>query len=50
MQLSNNLIMTLTERRYLLMDEHVKELGTYTAEIVLHKEVKVNINFEVFAE
>lgn len=30
--------------------ENIKELGTYTAEIVLHREVKANINFEVFAE
>ncbi|MEZ5195440.1 MAG: 50S ribosomal protein L9 [Bacteroidales bacterium] len=30
--------------------ENIKELGTYTAEIVLHKEVRANINFEVFAE
>lgn len=30
--------------------EHIKELGTYKARINLHKEVQVEINFEVFAE
>jgi large subunit ribosomal protein L9 len=30
--------------------EHIKEVGTYTASIHLHKELHVNINFEVVAE
>jgi large subunit ribosomal protein L9 len=30
--------------------EHIKELGTYKARIILHKEVQIDINFEVFAE
>jgi large subunit ribosomal protein L9 len=30
--------------------EHIKELGTYKAKINLHKEVQVEIGFEVFAE
>jgi large subunit ribosomal protein L9 len=30
--------------------EHVKELGTYKAKVHLHKEVQVEITFEVFAE
>ncbi len=39
------------DRKKIIVDgEHIKELGTYTAEVILHKEVKVNINFEVFAE
>jgi large subunit ribosomal protein L9 len=39
------------ERKRIIVDgEHIKELGTYTAEIHLHKEIKVVINFEVFAE
>ncbi len=39
------------ERKRIIVDgEHIKELGTYTAEIHLHKEIKVIINFEVFAE
>ncbi len=39
------------DRKKIIVDgEHIKELGTYSAEVSLHKEVKVNINFEVFAE
>lgn len=30
-----------------MKEEHVKQLGSYTAELVLHREVKVNVNFEV---
>jgi large subunit ribosomal protein L9 len=30
--------------------EHIKELGTYKAKINLHKDVSVEITFEVFAE
>ncbi|MCB0804871.1 MAG: 50S ribosomal protein L9 [Bacteroidales bacterium] len=39
------------DRKKIVVDgEHIKELGTYSAEIRLHKEVKVKISFEVFAE
>lgn len=39
------------DRKKIVVDgESIKELGTYSAEIRLHKEVKVNISFEVFAE
>lgn len=39
------------DRKKIVVDgEHIKELGTYTAEIRLHKEVKLPISFEVFAE
>jgi large subunit ribosomal protein L9 len=30
--------------------EHIKELGSYKARINLHKEIQIEINFEVFAE
>jgi large subunit ribosomal protein L9 len=30
--------------------ESVKEIGTYKAKVILHKEISVEINFEVFAE
>jgi large subunit ribosomal protein L9 len=30
--------------------EHIKELGTYKARITLHKDVHVEVTFEVFAE
>lgn len=39
------------DRKRIIVDgENVKELGTYTATINLHKEVKAKIEFEVFAE
>jgi large subunit ribosomal protein L9 len=30
--------------------EHIKELGVYTAEVKLHKQVNVKIRFEVYSE
>ena len=30
--------------------EHIKELGTYKAKVTLHKDLHVEIKFEVFAE
>ncbi len=33
-----------------IKDDSVKDLGTYTATIKLHREVKVDITFEVIAE
>ena len=39
------------DRKKIIVDgEHIKELGTYVAEVSLHKEIKASINFEVFAE
>ena len=39
------------DRKRILIDgDSVKELGTYTAKINLHKEVKAEIQFEVFSE
>ena len=32
------------------VEDHIKEVGTYTAKIKLHREVSVEINFEIFAE
>ncbi|HPD95277.1 MAG: 50S ribosomal protein L9 [Bacteroidales bacterium] len=34
----------------LLKEDQIKEIGNYTAEIKLHKEVKVKIDFEVVSE
>ena len=31
-------------------DEHIKEVGTYIAKVKLHREVSVDISFEIFAE
>lgn len=33
-----------------LKEEQIKEIGTYTAEVKLHREVKVAIEFEVISE
>jgi large subunit ribosomal protein L9 len=39
------------DRKKIVVDgDSIKELGTYSAEIRLHKDVKVNISFEVFSE
>ena len=40
----------IDRKKIFVNGESIKELGTYTAKIILHKEVKVDINFEVFAE
>jgi large subunit ribosomal protein L9 len=37
-------------RKRINMPEEVKEVGTYTAELVLHKEVTTNLDFELVAE
>ncbi|HOF45275.1 MAG TPA: 50S ribosomal protein L9 [Bacteroidales bacterium] len=37
-------------KKIILGDNHIKELGNYTAEIQLHKEFKVTVNLEVVAE
>ncbi|HNS30816.1 MAG TPA: 50S ribosomal protein L9 [Tenuifilaceae bacterium] len=33
-----------------IKDDHIKEVGNYTAEVKLHRDVKVTIDFEVIAE
>lgn len=38
------------DRKYILIKDQVKEVGTYTATVKLHKEVSVEITFEVVAE
>jgi len=39
------------DRRKIHVDhEHIKELGTYKAKVTLHKDLHVEIKFEVFAE
>jgi len=37
-------------KRIYLKDDHIKELGSYTAQVQLHKDFKVTINLEVLAE
>ena len=38
------------ERRKIELEEDVKELGTYTAKLNLHKEVEASVTFEVVSE
>ena len=38
------------DRKYILIKDQVKEVGSYTATVRLHKEVSVEIDFEVVAE
>ena len=38
------------ERRKIILPEEIKTLGTYSAKIDLHKEVDINVGFEVVAE
>lgn len=40
----------IDRKNILLKEEQVKEVGTYTAEIKLHREVKVALEFEVVSE
>ncbi len=38
------------DRRKIEIGEEVKELGNYTANLKLHRDVEVDVNFEVIAE
>ena len=40
----------IDRRKITLSDDHIKELGNYTAQVNLHKEFKVTLNIEVVAE
>jgi large subunit ribosomal protein L9 len=40
----------IDRRTISLQEEQIKEVGNYTAEVKLHREVKVKIDFEVIAE
>lgn len=37
-------------KKIIMKDDHIKELGNYTAQIQLHKEFKVTVNLEVVTE
>jgi large subunit ribosomal protein L9 len=37
-------------KRIKIEGEHIKELGTYSAMVSLHKDIKVKLNFEVVSE
>ena len=38
------------DRKKIVMQDEVKELGTYTADLNLHKEVETKVSFEVVSE
>ncbi|HMS67006.1 MAG TPA: 50S ribosomal L9 C-terminal domain-containing protein [Saprospiraceae bacterium] len=38
------------ERKKIVVPEDIKELGTYTATLNLHKEVSTTIDFELISE
>ena len=40
----------IDRKKIYIEGDSVKEIGNYTAKIVLHKEVQTTINFEVFGE
>jgi len=40
----------IDRKQIMLPEDHIKEIGTYSAKIKLHKEVIVEIEFEVVAE
>jgi large subunit ribosomal protein L9 len=40
----------LDRKRIHLNEDAIKELGSYKAKIKLHKEVQLDVDFEVFAE
>ncbi|MBO5848995.1 MAG: 50S ribosomal protein L9, partial [Bacteroidales bacterium] len=42
--------LTIDRKQIIIKEDSIKEVGTYNAVIRLHKEVSVEISFEVFAE
>jgi large subunit ribosomal protein L9 len=40
----------IDRKQIMLPEDHIKEIGTYSAKIKLHKEVIIEIEFEVVAE
>lgn len=40
----------IDRKQIIIAEDHIKEVGTYTAKIKLHKEVVIEIEFEVVAE
>lgn len=40
----------IDRKKIYLKDDHIKELGDYTAQVQLHKDFKVTINLRVMAE
>ncbi len=42
--------LTIDRKQIIISDDSIKEVGSYKAVVRLHKEVSVEISFEVFAE
>jgi large subunit ribosomal protein L9 len=40
----------IDRKQIMLPEDHIKEIGTYSAKIKLHKEVVIEVEFEVVAE
>lgn len=40
----------IDRKKIILQDDHIKELGKYTAQVDLHRDFKVTINLNVIAE
>jgi large subunit ribosomal protein L9 len=40
----------IDRKQIAITEEHIKEVGTYSAVIKLHKDIKATIEFEVFSE
>lgn len=40
----------IDRKKITLKDDHIKELGDYTAQVRLHKDFKVTINLQIMAE
>ena len=40
----------IDRKKIILPADHIKELGNYTAQINIHKDIKVTVNLEVIAE
>ena len=44
-----NMGYTIDKKQIAMPAEHIKQLGSYTADLILHREVRGKINFEVVA-
>jgi len=40
----------IDRKQIMLPEDHIKEIGTYSAKIKLHKEIIIDVEFEVIAE
>jgi len=40
----------IDRKKIILSNDHIKELGNFTAQINIHKDIKVTVNLEVVAE